>query len=57
MEYCYCLSFLIVIHQLFMQGVIIGIINLVRAQNFPKNLNFLPPDTQTYVYVSGGKKY
>ena len=26
------------------------------TQNFPKNLNFLPPDMHTYVCVSGGKK-
>ena len=26
------------------------------TQNFPKNLNFLPPDIHTYVCVSGGKK-
>ena len=25
--------------------------------NFPKNEYFLPPDTHTYVCVSGGKKY
>ena len=24
---------------------------------FPKNLIFLTPDTHTYVFVSGGKKY
>ena len=36
--------------------VSVGIINLVRTQNFPKNYYFLPPDTHTYVYVSGGKK-
>ena len=28
----------------------------VHTQNFPKKLHFLPPDTQTYVCVSGGKK-
>ena len=26
-------------------------------QNFPKNKNFLRPDTHTYVCVSGGKKF
>ena len=34
-----------------------GVIHLVRTQNFPKNKHFLPPDTQTYRCVSGGKKY
>ena len=33
-----------------------GIIHLVSFQNFPKNKHFLFPDTQKYVYVSGGKK-
>ena len=33
-----------------------GIIHLVRLQNFPKNEDFLPPDTHKYVYVSRGKK-
>ena len=27
-----------------------------ESQNFPKNENFLPPDTHTYVCVSGDKK-
>ena len=27
-----------------------------RMLNFPKNGHFLPPDTHTYVCVSGGKK-
>ena len=27
-----------------------GIIHLVHSQNFPKNSNFLPPDTYTLVY-------
>ena len=34
-----------------------GIIHLVCLQNIPKDLYFLPPDTQTYVCVSGVKKY
>ena len=34
----------------------LGIIHLVSTQNFPKKLYFLPPDTLTYVCVSGGKK-
>ena len=29
----------------------LGIIHLVRTQNFLKNLHFLPPDTHTYVRV------
>ena len=33
-----------------------GIIHLVRMQDFPKNLYFLPPDTHMCVCVSGGKK-
>lgn len=33
-----------------------GIIYLVPVKSFPKNLHFLPPDTYTYVRVSGGKK-
>ena len=28
-----------------------------NAPNFTKNEHFLPPDTYTYVCVSGGKKY
>ena len=27
-----------------------------NTPNFPKNEHFLPPDTHTYVCVSGGKK-
>ena len=35
----------------------LGIIQLVRTQNFPKKkLYFLPSDTHTYVHESGGKK-
>ena len=35
----------------------IGIIHLVRTENFPKNYHFLPPDTHTYVRVlTDGKK-
>ena len=34
----------------------IGIIHLVRTQNFPKHLHFLTPDTHTLVFVSGVKK-
>ena len=34
----------------------LGIIHLVRTQNFQKNLHFLPPDTDMYVYVTGGNK-
>ena len=33
-----------------------GIIHVVRTQNFPKSWHFLPPDTHTYICVSGGKK-
>ena len=33
-----------------------GIIYLLRSQNFPKNQHFLPPDTHTFMCVSGGKK-
>ena len=33
-----------------------AIIHLVPTQNFPIILHFLPPDTQEYVCVSGGKK-
>ena len=33
-----------------------GIIPLLRMQNFPNNQLALPPDTHTYVCVSGGKK-
>ena len=28
--------------------------HLVRTQNFPENVHFLPPDTQTHVYLSEG---
>ena len=34
----------------------IGIIHLVRMQNFPENQHFLPRDTHTYVRVSKDKK-
>ena len=27
-----------------------------KTSNFPKNEHFLPPDTHSYVCVSGGKK-
>ena len=37
-------------------GSLIGIVHLVRTQNFPKNQHFLSPDKRTYVCVSGGKK-
>ena len=33
-----------------------GIIPLLRMQNFPNNQLALPPDTHTYVCVSGGKE-
>ena len=33
------------------------ITNLLRLQNFPKKWYFLPPDTHTYVGVTGGKKF
>ena len=33
-----------------------GIIHLLRLQNFLKNQHFLPPDTLTHVCVSMGKK-
>ena len=36
--------------------VSLEIINVVRTQSFPKNYFFLPPDTHTNVFVSGGKK-
>ena len=32
------------------------IIHLVRTQNFPKNLNFIPPDPHTYVLHQGVRK-
>ena len=35
--------------------MLIEIIHLVGTQNFPKNC-FLPPDTHTYMGVSGGRK-
>ena len=34
----------------------LGIIHLLRLQNFPKKEHFLPPDTNTFVCVSEGKK-
>ena len=33
-----------------------GVIHLVSTQNFPKNSNFLTPDTHTHLSVSDGKK-
>ena len=33
------------------------LIHLARTQHFPKNLHSLHPDRNTYVSVSGGKKY
>ena len=36
--------------------ITLGVIYLVHLQDFPKNQHFLPPDTYTYVCVSGGKK-
>ena len=36
--------------------LVIGIIYLVHTQNFTKNLTFLPPDTHTYLCISGDKK-
>ena len=38
-------------------GKVYGIIHLVRSQNFPQNENFLPPDTLTYVRLSGRKNF
>ena len=38
------------------EATILGIIHLVRTQDFPENFCFLPPDMHTYVCVSGGKK-
>ena len=35
---------------------VVGIIHLVRMQNFPKNCYFLPLDMHAYVYILGGKK-
>ena len=34
----------------------LDIVHLVRSQNFLKKYLFLPPDTHTYVFMSGGKK-
>ena len=33
-----------------------GVSRKQSTPNFPKNEHFLPPDTHTYVCVSGGKK-
>ena len=33
-----------------------GISRKQRTSNFPKNEHFLPPDTHTYLCISGGKK-
>ena len=33
-----------------------GVSRKQSTPNFPKNEHFLPPDTRTYVWVSGGKK-
>ena len=33
-----------------------GVLRKQSTRNFPKNEHLLPPDTQTYVCVSGGKK-
>ena len=33
-----------------------GVSRKQSTSNFPKNEHFLPPDTHTYVCVSGGKK-
>ena len=41
----------------FIAGKVYGIIHLVRSQNFPQNENFLPPDTLTYVCLSGRKNF
>ena len=30
--------------------------NIKRTQHFPKNYNFLPSDTHTFVYLSGDQK-
>ena len=30
--------------------------NIKRTQHFPKNYNFLPSDTRTFVYLSGDQK-
>ena len=38
-------------------NVQLGITHLVCMQNFPKDQNFLPPDTHTYLCVSEGKKF
>ena len=40
---------------LMMLRMFLGIIHLVRTQNFPKNEHLLSPDTHMYVYVSGDK--
>ena len=34
-----------------------GVSRKQSKPNFPENEHFLPPDTHTYVCVSGGKKY
>ena len=40
------------IYHFFIQGIIV----LVGSQHFPKNEQFLSPETHTYVYISGSKK-
>ena len=38
-------------------GLLLGLVHLVRTQNFQKTYYFLlPTDTHMYVCVSGGKK-
>ena len=34
-----------------------GVSGKQSTSKFPKNKHFLPPDTHTYVCISGGKKY
>ena len=38
-------------------AIILGIIHLVRTQNFSRKTYFSPPDAHTHVCILGGKKY
>ena len=56
-----CFTFYVYLFVLFSRHFTInqrnlGIIHLVRTQNFPKNDYFVPPNTPTYMCVSWGKK-
>ena len=46
--YFQCINFLV-------SFSFLGFIHAVRPQNISKNWHFLPPDTHTYMCVSGGK--